>query len=113
MAQPDRRQISNRYLIANVALWLVTYALITVRTLGMGTSFASMVGMGWRRALICASAAIVCLGIQRALLATGAWPGPRRILLAVGLSVLGGVFYTGLNDLIFYVIAPVWTEKPT
>jgi hypothetical protein len=102
-----RRPALDRYLIANVALWLVTYLLITVRSLGMGTPLPKMIGMGVRRAAICASAAILCIFIKRALLATQAWPRGRRIGLAIGLSAAGGLFYTVANELVFYVFFPV------
>jgi len=101
------RRVFNRYLVANLALWLVTYALISVRSLGMGTPAPKLIAMGWRRGLVCASAVLVCIGIQRALLATRAWPRGRRVLLAAGLSVLGGVFYTAANQLMFYVLFPI------
>jgi two-component sensor histidine kinase len=105
------RRVFDRYLVANLALWLVSYALITIRSLGMGTPLPKLLGMGWRRGVICASAVVVCIGIQKALLATRAWPRGRRILVAVGLSVMGGLFYTGLNFLVFNVVAPVEMEK--
>jgi two-component sensor histidine kinase len=102
-----RRPTLDRYLIANVALWLVTYALITVRSLGMGTPLPKMIGMGVRRAAICAAAAILCVFIKRALLATQEWPRGQRIGLAVALSAAGGLFYTFANELVFYVLFPV------
>ena len=105
----------DRYLVANITLWLITYALITVRSLGMGTPLPTLVGYGVRRAVICATAVLVCMLIQHWLLATRAWPRGRRIALAAGLSAAGGLFYTLSNQFIFYVAFPVGLhhENPT
>ena len=112
--RPRRGVRFDRYLVANVALWLVTYLLITVRSLGMGTPLPVMIGMGLRRALVCTSAAVLCMLIQRGLLATGEWPRGRRIALAVGLSACGGLFYTLFNEFVFYVAFPISPdEHPT
>ena len=108
-----RKVLFDRYLVANLSLWLVTYLLITVRSLGMGTPLPHLVGLGLRRALVCASAIVVCVFIQRWLLATRDWPRPRRIALAVGLSMAGGVFYTLFNQFVFYVAFPVSSDKPS
>jgi signal transduction histidine kinase len=102
----------DRYLVANIALWLVTYALISVRSLGMGTKLPALIAMGVRRAAICASSVVVCILIKRALLATRHWPRGRRIALAVGLSAAGGLFYTLTNEFVFYVAFPVPGQEP-
>jgi two-component sensor histidine kinase len=102
----------DRYLVANVTLWLVTYLLITVRTLGMGNSLPRLVGMGVRRAAICTLAILVCMLIQRALLASRAWPRGRRIAFAIALSAAGGLFYTLTNEFVFYVAFPVPGDEP-
>jgi two-component sensor histidine kinase len=101
----------DRYLVANVTLWLVTYLLITVRSLGMGTSMPRLVGMGVRRAAICLSAIVVCVLIQRALMASRPWPRGRRIVLAIALSAAGGLFYTLTNQFVFYVAFPVGGDE--
>jgi len=110
-ARPRRGVRLDRYLVANIALWLVTYLLITVRSLGMGTPLPVLIGMGARRAAVCASAMVVCMLIKRWLLATGEWPRGRRIALAVGLSACGGLFYTLFNEFVFYVAFPL-TDEP-
>jgi two-component system LytT family sensor kinase len=83
----------DRYLIANIALWLFAYVLITVRSLGMSTPMGKLVDMGVRRACVCAVSFAFCVFIKRLLLASRPWPRGRRLLLAAWLSVLGGVFY--------------------
>jgi two-component sensor histidine kinase len=104
---PRRGVRLDRYLVANIALWLVTYALITVRSLGMGTKLPTLIGMGIRRAAICASSVVVCVLIKRVLLSTRHWPRGRRIGLAIALSAAGGLFYTLTNEFVFYVAFPV------
>ncbi len=96
----------DRYLIANIALWLFTYLLITVRSLGMATPMVKLVDMGVRRAFVCAVGFAFCVLIKRLLFASQPWPRGRRVLLAAGLSVLGGVFYTAVNQAAFYLIMP-------
>ena len=108
-----KRPLIDRYLVANLVLWVFTYLLISVRSLGMGTPLPKLIGLGARRALVCAVAFGVCILIQRVLLRTRGWSWSRRLALAAALSVAGGAFYTGLNQLVFYVLFPVWTEKST
>ncbi|WP_372782294.1 sensor histidine kinase [Phenylobacterium sp.] len=115
--QPDapagaaKRPLIDRYLVANLILWVFTYLLISMRSLGMGTPLPTLIGLGARRALVCAVAFGVCMLFQRLLLRTRGWPWRRRLALAAGLSAAGGAFYTGFNQLVFYVLFPVWTEK--
>jgi signal transduction histidine kinase len=103
----------DRYLVANLVLWVFTYILISVRSLGMGTPLPKLVGLGLRRAIVCAAAFGICILIKHLLLRTRSWPRGRRLALAAGLSVAGGAFYTGLNQLVFYVLFPVEMEKPS
>ncbi|WP_309604392.1 histidine kinase [Phenylobacterium sp.] len=111
--QPDEprragaRPWLDRYLVANLTLWLFTYLLITVRSLGMGSPLPTVIAMSARRGVVCAAAFGLCVLFQRLLLSSRAWPRSRRLLLAAGLSILGGAFYTLLNQLVFYAIAPV------
>ncbi|MGZ6039777.1 MAG: hypothetical protein ACXWKR_13985, partial [Phenylobacterium sp.] len=83
--EPQSRPLFDRYLAANVILWLVTYALTSVRSLGMNTPLPRLLEMGVRRAVVCGLCVGVCYLIQRALLASKAWPWRRRFLLAAGL----------------------------
>ncbi len=106
------RRIFDRYLVANLILWVFTYLLITVRSLGMDETRARLIDMGLRRAAICCTAVVACVAIQKALLATRDWPRGQRIALAVALSLAGAVFYTGLNHAAFYLIAPVGKSMP-
>lgn len=108
-----RAPLVDRYLIANVALWLFTYVLITVRSLGMATPIDKLVDMGVRRAFVCVVGFAFCIVIQRLLLASQPWPRGRRLLLAAGLSVLGGVVYTAVNQAAFYLILPYVAFKGT
>jgi signal transduction histidine kinase len=97
----------DRYLGANIALWVLTYLLITVRVLGMDTPLRVMLDMAFRRALVCLASLLLCLVIQKVLQASRPWPLTRRIALAAGLSVLGAIFWALANQVAFYVIAPV------
>jgi two-component sensor histidine kinase len=106
-ARTAGRRPLDRYLAANLILWSVTYILITVRSLGMGTPLPKLLNMGLRRAVLCVTAFFVCILIKRWLLATQPWPRPRRILLAAVLSVGGGAFYTAFNFVMFYLVSPV------
>ncbi len=100
----------DRYLAANLILWLFTYLLITMRSLGMGTPLARLIDMGVRRAFVCAVAFGVCILIKHVLLSTRGWPRNRRLMVAAALSIAGGVFYTGFNQAVFYLVAPLSTE---
>jgi two-component system LytT family sensor kinase len=108
-----RRPLFDRYVAANLILWLFTYALTSVRSLGMGTPLPRLIDMGVRRAVVCAASFGVCLLIQRVLLRTGGWQRGRRLRLAAALSVAGGVFYTLFNQVVFYFILPISTEPST
>ena len=104
-----KRRLFDRYLAANLILWLFTYLLISVRVLGMGTPFPTLVNYGVRRAFVCSASFALCIAIQRILLRSAGWPRARRLLLAASLSLGGGVFYTTLNELAFYGVNPVWS----
>jgi two-component sensor histidine kinase len=119
LGQPDasavaaKRPLVDRYLVANLVLWVFTYLLISVRSLGMGTPLPELIGMGVRRAVVCAAAFFVCILIKRLLLRTRGWRRGRRLALAAGLSLAGAAFYTGLNHLLFVVLFPVSKEAPS
>ena len=104
--QPENRPLFDRYLAANLILWLVTYALTSVRSLGMDTPVPKLMNMGLRRAAVCILCVGVCYGIQRALLASRGWSWGRRFLLAAGLSLAGGIVWSALNYAAFYIVAP-------
>jgi two-component system LytT family sensor kinase len=103
-----KRRLFDRYLAANLILWLFTYLLISVRALGMGTPLPTLVDYGVRRAVVCSASFALCIVIQRVLLRSAGWSRPRRLLLAASLSLGGGVFYTALNELAFYGVRPAW-----
>jgi two-component system, LytTR family, sensor kinase len=109
----ERRPLFNRYLAANLILWLVTYALTSVRSLGMDTPLPRLMEMGVRRAVVCILCVGVCYAIQRALLASRAWSWRWRFLLAAGLSVAGGVIWTLINHAAFYLVFPIEALKDT
>jgi two-component sensor histidine kinase len=102
------RPLFDRYLAANLILWLVTYALTSLRSLGMGMSWETQLGFGMRRAVACSASFALCIGFQHVLLRGANWSWPRRLLLAAGLSLGGGIFYTALNEVVFYRIDPIW-----
>jgi two-component system LytT family sensor kinase len=110
---PERRPLFDRYLAANLILWLVTYALTSVRSLGMNTPMPRLLEMGVRRAAVCVLCVGVCYVIQRALLASRGWLWRRRFLLAAGLSLAGGVIWTAINHAAFYLILPFEPLKDT
>ena len=99
--------MADRYLAANLGLWLLTFALTSVRTLGMGTALPRLLDMGLRRAVVCLLCAGVCVLIQKALIASHPWPWPRRVALAAGLSLAGVIVWAVLNVTIFQLIRPV------
>lgn len=105
--EPARRPLLDRYLAANLILWAFTYLLISVRSLGMGTNWLTLLDYGVRRAVVCTAAFVLCIGFQHLLLRSMGWPRMQRLALAGGLSLGGAVFYTVLNYVAFYVIAPV------
>lgn len=113
LGQPDpaagarERPLLDRYLAANIALWVVTFALTSVRSLGMGTPLPRLINMGVRRAAVCLLCVGICVLIQRALLASRGWPWRRRIALAAGLSVAGVLAWGVLNHSAFYLVAPL------
>ncbi len=111
-----RRPLLDRYLAANLTVWLVTYVGTSVRSLGMGTPVKTLIEMGARRAVVSLTCVGVCIIIQRVLLATPTWPWTRRVALAAALSIAGVVSWTAVNHLMFDVIWPVesmnepWTD---
>jgi two-component system LytT family sensor kinase len=105
---PARRAGFDRYLAANLILWLFTYLVISVRSLGMGTPLHTLLNYGLRRAVVCSASFVLCIGFQRLLLRSAGWTRARRLLLAAGLSLGGGMFYTALNEVAFYGMAPAW-----
>jgi two-component system LytT family sensor kinase len=105
-SEPVRRTFFDRYLAANLILWAFTYLLISVRSLGMQTPWPRLLNYGLRRAAVCAAAFILCIGFQHLLLRSAGWSRFRRLALAAALSLAGAIFYTALNHLAFYVIAP-------
>ena len=112
-SRPARRPLFDRYLAANLILWLVTYALTSVRSLGMDTPLPKLLEMGVRRAAVCTLCVGVCYGIQRALLASRGWSWRRRFLLAAGLSLAGGIIWTAINHAAFYIVLPFEPLKDT
>jgi two-component system, LytTR family, sensor kinase len=105
-AEPARRPFLDRYLAANLILWAFTYLLISMRSFGMETPWPILLNYGLRRAAVCAASFLLCIVYQHLLLRSVPWPRGRRLTLAATLSFLGAVFYTGVNYIAFYVIAP-------
>ena len=112
LGQPDAaspaagKSAINRYLAANVILWVFTYLLITARSFNMGTPLSMLLGMGARRVVVCSASFTFCLLIQHLLLRTRRWSLGRRLGLAAGLSILGGLFYVAVNQTAFFLIWP-------
>ena len=105
----------DRYLAANISLWVLTYILITIRTLGMETPTPVLLNMAGRRALVCVVAVLFCMLIQRLLLASRPWPWGRRVLLAAGLALGGSLVWSVVNWAAFYLYKPVmpWAGSTT
>ena len=106
------RPLLDRYLGANIALWVLTYLLITARVVvGMETPLWRILDMCLRRACVCAAAVLFCILIRWALQRTRDWPLARRVALAALLSVAGCCYWTVCNHIAFYVVAPYepWT----
>ena len=103
----ERKPLFDRYLAANLIVWGVTYVGTSVRSLGMGTSMETLLGLGARRLVVSLICVGLCVLIQRVLLATGAWSWTRRFLLSAALSLGGVVAWTLLNHLVFYILWPV------
>jgi two-component sensor histidine kinase len=101
------RPLIDRYLAANLGTWLVTFALTSVRTLGMDTPLPKLINMGVRRGIVCLLCVGICVLIQRALLSSQGWPWGRRIALAAALSVSGVLAWALLNHTAFYFVAPL------
>jgi signal transduction histidine kinase len=110
-AAPPRRALRwlrpDRYLAANISLWLLTYILITIRGLGMDTPVPILLRMAGRRAVVCVAAVLFCMLIQRILLASRPWPWGRRVLLAIGLVLGGSLMWTVVNWAAFYLYKPM------
>ena len=104
-AAPRRAPLADRYLAANLGLWLLTFALTSIRSLGMGTPWPKFLDMGLRRALVCLISAGVCVLIQKALIASRPWLWPRRLALAGGLSLGGVAVWAAVNLTVFQLIA--------
>ncbi len=96
----------DRYLAANLLLWLISYLLVTARMMNPEMVYPHKGEMAVRRAFICLCAVGLCVLIKRALLATRDWPRTHRVLLAVGLTLAGVTAYTLINHVVFYVIFP-------
>ena len=109
-----RRPLIDRYLAANISLWALTWLLTTVRVVvGMDTPIRSIINMGVRRAAVSAGSVLFCILIQKALRRTRGWPLARRIALASGLAIAGGIYWATLNFIAFYAVAPLtpWTAS--
>jgi two-component system LytT family sensor kinase len=106
VAKPARRPFFDRYLAANLILWVFTYLLISVRSLGMSTPWPTLLNYGLRRGAVCTAAFLLCIVFQHLLLRSVGWSRSRRLALAAGLSVTGAILYTALNHVAFYVVAP-------
>ena len=103
----------DRYLAANISLWLLTYILITIRTLGMETPAPVLLNMAGRRAVVCVAAVLFCMVIQRVLLASRPWPWARRVLLAASLAIGGALVWSVVNWAAFYLYKPVMPWEGT
>ncbi|HEY8004145.1 MAG TPA: histidine kinase [Phenylobacterium sp.] len=102
-----KRPPFDRYLAANVALWVLTYLLTTARVvIGMDTPLPTILEMAARRAGVCAAAVLYCIFMQRVLQRSRGRPFSQRVALAAGLSVLGVCYWTVANHVAFYVVLP-------
>ena len=100
----------NNYLVANFVLWALTYIIVTGRMLADPMPHAG--DMAVRRGAMAVFGFIACLGVSRILAAIAEQPVWRRILAAIGVSVVGGFAYSMLNYAVFYLVNPLWKVEP-
>ena len=109
----EKGSLFDRYLAANIALWVLTWLLTTVRVVvGMDMPLKAVVNMGIRRAAGAAASVLFCILIQKALRRTRGWSPPRRLALAAALAIAGALYWSVVNFVAFYSIAPIkpWNE---
>ena len=93
-------------LIATVAVWLIAYTAWTADWMAGGMGFVFERAL--RRIPVCIFGAACSWAVKLALdRSTGQRLG-KRLALAFGLCCAASVFQSGVNSLVFYVIAPRW-----
>lgn len=95
--------------MADLALWAITYTLLTTLILVI-QPMPHPLDSAARRFLVMLSAAAFCLGIGRVLDAGSNLRLPLKVGLAFICAAAGAVFYGAANHLAFYVFWPRWGE---
>ena len=100
----------NNYLVANLVVWALTYAIVTARVMAEPMPHAD--NMALRRLFMTVFGFFLCLLIGRVLKALADQSMWRRLVAAVVLSGVAAFGYSAVNYVVFYLIAPLWTVQP-
>lgn len=100
----------NNYLVANLVVWALTYAIVTGRVMAEPMPHAD--NMAVRRLLMTVFGFALCLLIGRVLKALAEQSMWRRLAAAVVLSALAAFAYSAVNYVVFYLIWPLWNVQP-
>ena len=100
----------NNYLVANLVVWALTYAIVTARVMAEPMPHAD--NMAVRRLLMTVFGFCLCLLIGRVLKALAERSMWARLVAAVLLSALAAFAYSAVNYVVFYLIWPLWNLQP-
>ncbi len=100
-------QRPSNYLTANIALWAVSYFVITGRAM-IYEQVEFPLEVAERRALVAMTAVPLCMAIGWMLTKARRVTMAQRLLLWLALSALGALIHSLVNQLVFNVIAPLW-----
>ena len=100
----------NNYLVANFVLWTLTYLIVTARV--MADPMPHPGAMAVRRLFMSVFGFLACMGIAKVLSVLADQPIWRRLVVALGISILGGFSYSYMNYAAFYLVAPMWKVEP-
>lgn len=93
-------------IIATLVVWLLAFSVWTAD--GLVDPAIHMFDRALRRGIVCFAGFGVCLAMARVL---GAWAGrplTARLGLALGLTAVGTLIFSAVNNLVVFVINPVW-----
>ena len=96
----------DRYLAANLLLWVLSYTLTTLRSIGMTERLPYAGEMAVRRVFVCIAGVGICILIKQVLVASQSRSWNVRLALAALLAVAGVAAWSVINYVAFYLIAP-------